>query len=356
MKIDKLKGKNIIFLLVVLSASYFVGFKIVQVYVLSKNMHADELKGSSINTNYQGIKAECVEKAVRWLSNLPVDPIELDKKGMKGKKHFMEKLFTFYLLYMHPTDSEKKAMYRKIMEQMSKMTENAHYHLIGEDELLFKNNIVSYVHACYLIEQLGFDLHGYKKHIKDLLPRIERHMQTRNASVQMMLIYYLKGLGFETEYTITRVFKKTLLYNLRKLGDVNVLEFKHNSYMLGICHEIFALSGYGSKHIDLLTGEEKDYLKDVVKSSIEQILSSGDIRYLDLLAELLVSLKYLNCDKLPEYERGIRFIINHQNKNGTFGDFEKFRSYYAKQGVDIDIKWYLHTTEVCLWALLTESS
>ena len=26
----------------------------------------------------------------------------------------------------------------------------------------------------------------------------------------------------------------------------------------------------------------------------------------------------------------------------------------AEKGIDIDIKWYLHTTEVCLWALLLE--
>jgi len=356
MKIDKLKGKNIILLLVVLAASCFGGFKIMQEYGPTGNMHAEELKGSSITTDYQVLKAECVEKAVRWLSNLAVDPIELDKRGMKGKKHFVEKLFTYYLLYTHTADLKKKALYRTILKKMVKMTENADYHLIGKDESSIKSNITSYVHACYLIEQLGFDVHEYKRHIRELLPRIERHMQSRNASVQMMLIYYLQGLGFDTEYTIKGVLKKTLIYNLRKLGDINILEFKYNSYMLGVCHEIFVLSGYGSKHIDLLTGEEKEYLKDAITSSIEQILSSGDIRYLDLLAELLVSLKYLNCDKLPEYEDGIRFILSHQNENGTFGDFEKFRTYYATQGVDIDIKWYLHTTEVCLWALLTESS
>jgi len=354
MTIVKLKKRSIIFLLGVLLALYFVTIKMVHMYVFSMNVHAGGLKDSSRSTNQQIVKNECIEKATQWLSNLSVDPIELKKKGMKGKKHFVEKLFIFYQLYLHTADSEKKAMYRKILKQMLKITENASYHLLENNEVIFKSDIVSYVHACYLAEQLGFDAHNYKRHIREILPRIERHMPTRNVSIQMMLIHFLKGLSFETEYSIEHIFKNTLIYNIKRLGTINVFDFEYNSYMLGVCHEIFAISEYGKKKIDLFTKEEKNYLQFVFKSSIEQILSSRDIRYLDLLAEMLVSLKYLDCENLPEYKRGIQFIINHQNKNGSFGDYERFRAYFAQQGVDIDIKWYLHTTAVCLWALLVE--
>jgi len=354
MKITKLKGKNIIFFFGILMALLFLYFKLDSVYVWLKDKQSREAEGSHVKTDYSRDKGECVEKATRWLINLSVNPLELKKKGMKGKKHFVEKLFIFYQLYLHTTDSEKKAMYRKILKQMFKITESASYHLVEDDEVLFKSDIVSYVHACYLMEQVGFDSHNYKGYIRELLPRIERHMPTRNASVQMMLIHFLRGLGFETKYSIKQIFKNTLIYNIKRLGTINVFDFKYNSYMLGICHEIFAISGYGKKKIDLFTREEEDYLQSVFKSSIERVLSSGDIRYLDLLAEMLVSLKYLDCENLPEYKRGIQFIINHQNKNGSFGDYERFKAYFTQQGVDIDIKWYLHTTEVCLWALLVE--
>jgi hypothetical protein len=356
MRLDKLRRKNIIFLLGGLIALLFIFIKFGNIYIWSKYKKAGELKSLPIKSDYSKIKSECVEEAIRWLNNLTVDPLELEKKGMKGKKHFVEKLFTFYQLYFYTADSEKREMYRKILKQMFKIAENDGYHLIEDDEVPFKRDIVSYIHACYLMEQLGFDSHNYKRHIRDLLSRIERHMPTRNASVQMMLIYCLRGLGIETKYTIKPILKSTLVYNLEKLGTINVFEFKYNSYMLGICHEIFAISEYGRKKIDLLRKGKKDYLQDTLKSSIEQILSSGDLRYLDLLAEMLISLKYLNCENLPEYRKGIHFIINHQNKNGSFGDYERFRSYFAQKGVDIDIKWYLHTTEVCLWALLTESA
>lgn len=352
MKKNKLKRKHFIFLLGILLVSYFVAFKAVRRYVLSEDIHISESKGLQIKTDHSRIKAECVEKATQWLVNCSVDPIELEKKEMKGKKHFLEKLFAFYQLYLHTTDSSKKEIYRKILKQMFKVTDNADYHLINDDESRFKSEIVSYLHACYLMEQLGFDSHKYKGCIKKLLPRIERHLPVRNASVQMTIAYFLRELGYETENAFTRIFKNTLIYNIKGLGTVNVFDFEFNSSMLGVCHEIFALSEYGRKKINLLTKEKKAYLKNIIKSSIEQIISSGDIRYLDLLAEMLVSLNYLGCDNLPEYKRGVSFIINCQNENGSFGDYERFRSYFAQQGIDIDIKWYLHSTVVCLWALL----
>lgn len=355
MKLNELKRKNIIFISIILVALFFLSFKLDSVYVWLKDNQSGGLESSSIRSEYSRIKSECVGKAVRWLNKLSVDPLELKKKGMKGKKHFVEKLFIFYQLYLHTNDLEKKEMYRKVLEQMFKMAKSDSYHLIEDDEVLFKSAIVSYVHACCLMEQLGFNVQNYKRNVRELLPRIERHMPTRNASVQMLLVYCLRVLGFETKYSIERILKNTLSYNLEALGDINIFDLKYNSYMLGVCHEIFVISEYGGKKIDLLTKEKKDYLKDTLKSSIKKILSSGDLRYLDLLAEMLVSLKYLNCENLPEYRKGIHFIINHQNKNGSFGDYEKFRAYFAQKSVDIDIKWYLHTTAVCLWALLIES-
>ena len=78
-----------------------------------------------------------------------------------------------------------------------------------------------------------------------------------------------------------------------------------------------------------------------------------DLRYLELLAEMLLSLKYLGCENMREYQEGMNFIMKQQNKNVSFGDYERDRAYFNQQGIDINIKWYLHTTEVCLWALLT---
>lgn len=352
MKRYTLKVKHIILHLIALITVIFVPAMFGDVYVWSKDKDIAGTMILPLRSDYNKIKSKCIERAARWVDNLSVDPLELDKRGMKGKKHFVEKLFTFYQLYLHTTDSEKKEMYGKIIKKMCEVTKNNDYHLIGDNEEHFKVAVVSYVHCCYLMEKLGLNAYEYKIHIRKFLPRIIGHMPKRNASVQMMLAYFLKGLGCETGYTIEKVFKNTLIYNLEKLGTINILDFKHNSYMLGVCHEVFVFTGYGEKKIDLLTKERKDYLQDTLESSIRQILSSEDLRYLDLLAEVLISLKYLGCESMLEYQKGINFIMKHQNKNGSFGDYESYRAYFAQQGVDINIKWYLHTTEVCLWALL----
>jgi len=156
MEKNKLKRKHIICLLGILLISCFVAFKRFHEHVLPKNMNVSELKSLPVNDDFSAIKAECVEKATQWLIKRPVDPIELEKKGMKCKKHFVEKLFAFYQLYLHTTDYCKKEIYRKILKQMFKATDNAEYHLIKDDESHFKSIIVSYIHACYLMEQLGF--------------------------------------------------------------------------------------------------------------------------------------------------------------------------------------------------------
>ena len=313
-------------------------------------------ENSSLKGTNATVKGVCIENATRWLLNLSVDPLELKDKGMKGKKHFVEKLFALYQLYLHTADTITRGGYRETMRQMCEVTENVHYHLLGDSEIQFKSDIVSYLHACYLMDQVGFASHHYKRYIAEQLPHIKRHMQGRNTGVQMMIMYLLRELGFEIEYSRERLLTKTLINNIERMGTIDVFDFKHNSYMLGVCHEIFVMSEYGRKKIDLFTEQKQDYLKEVMTSSINRIVSSGDLRYLDLLAEMLISLTYLHHQEVPEYKRGIHFIINHQNKNGSFGDYEGFRSHFAPQGVDIDIKWYLHTTEVCLWALLLEDS
>ena len=169
MKLNKLKGKNIILLSGVLLVVLFLAIKFDDVYIGLKGKRFQELEYSQTKSDYSKVKSDCMEKAIRWISNLSVDPFELNKRGMKGKKHFMEKLFSFYQLYLHTADLVKKEIYRGILKQMFKITENSNYHLMEDDETLFKRDIVSYVHACYLMEHLGFESHNYKEQIRELL-------------------------------------------------------------------------------------------------------------------------------------------------------------------------------------------
>ena len=237
---------------------------------------------------------------------------------------------------------------------MSALTDTAEYHVVSTDDQHFKQDILSYLHAFVIIDKIGFATRCYKEHIARLLPRIEKHLPTRNASVQLMGAYYLRTLGFETQRTTRDIYNDTLLSRIEHLGEVNVFDFNFNSRMLGICHEVFALTEYGNKTHDVISKKVEDELIRVVGASITQIVSSGDTRFLDLLAEMIVALNYLNCENSAKCDRGRRFIINHQMQNGSFGDYEAFRSYFSEQNVDINIKWYLHTTVVCLWALLVE--
>ena len=51
----------------------------------------------------------------------------------------------------------------------------------------------------------------------------------------------------------------------------------------------------------------------------------------------------------PAYRDGVNFLLDVQNADGTWGDYESFRQEYGKY---IDQHGYLHTTMVAMRALL----
>ncbi|MTB63786.1 hypothetical protein GGG87_02005 [Streptococcus sp. zg-86] len=114
--------------------------------------------------------------------------------------------------------------------------------------------------------------------------------------------------------------------------------------MYSLTHTIFYISDLGSSYY--LDNSPMDYV-DLLTSLIGDRIIEKD---LDILAELLLSVLFLKIDtdisEIIDYS--IQFIIQNQNKNGSFPapieyqyntDYEEFRNNY-------------HTTLVCLGVLL----
>ena len=70
----------------------------------------------------------------------------------------------------------------------------------------------------------------------------------------------------------------------------------------------------------------------------------------DLLAEFIIIMTYLDFDSLPEYDLAIEFVLSSQNIDGYFGDYDVVRQYGEFYGVSSNIM-LLHPTEMSLWAL-----
>ena len=114
-----------------------------------------------------------------------------------------------------------------------------------------------------------------------------------------------------------------------------------------LAHEVSAAYRYGLRRTqDALDRDDLDYLRRVLPGLI---IRFADRRNIDLVAELVSAMTYLELHALPAYRTGIAFLLRSQNPNGTWGDYEQYRATY---GDGVDQKFYLHTTMVTLRALL----
>jgi hypothetical protein len=114
-----------------------------------------------------------------------------------------------------------------------------------------------------------------------------------------------------------------------------------------LTHEVSTAFRYGLRRTqDVFERDDLDYLRQVLPGLVIRFAARKD---LDLVAELVSSMTYLELHALPAYRTGVDLLLGSQNSNGTWGDYERHRATY---GDDVDQKFYLHTTMVTLRALL----
>jgi hypothetical protein len=118
-----------------------------------------------------------------------------------------------------------------------------------------------------------------------------------------------------------------------------------SSYALA--HEVSAVFMNGlQRSQSVFDSDELAYLRRILPPLVIRLTAARNV---DLVAELLSAMTYLEFHTFPEYRSGIVFLLGSQNPNGSWGDYEKQRATY---GDGVDQKFYLHTTMVSLRALL----
>jgi hypothetical protein len=298
-------------------------------------------------------KELAIEKGLVWLSTLDADPLRLSARNLKGKKHFVEKLYAYYQVYLHEKCADKKRVLLRSMSVMLQCTNNPQYHKLPQDKKKFKEDIMPYIHACYIMEKLGLDTRAYRNMLSNYLPQIYDHMKPRNVTPKMMFITFLQNLGYPTPLQLDELIKRSKTAEMQEVAKYKIDGEKLITYMYDLCHEVFVFTNYGQKSLAAIIEPYRTYLMQTIPLLIERLLKEGDERHLDNLAELVVCLGYMDGGSSAAFEAGIDYILGHQNNDGSFGDYERARDYFLQRGInyDVDIKQYLHTTEVCLWAL-----
>jgi squalene cyclase len=114
-----------------------------------------------------------------------------------------------------------------------------------------------------------------------------------------------------------------------------------------LAHEVSTafLNGFARTQ-DSLDRDDLDYLRQVLPAVAMGFAARNNV---DLVAELLSAMTYLEFHTLPAYRKAVEFLLRSQNPDGTWGDYESQRATF---GDGVDQKFYLHTTMVTLRALL----
>lgn len=297
-----------------------------------------------INTflkNNEGKYREIIKKATEWLDKLEVNPIELRKKDIKGKKNFTQQLDTYIRLYQIAKGEEKERILNRIKE-IVKITENPAYHDMNQiDEKQFKQDSTSYLRACYLMSKVGLDTSYYLEEIRKILPRLNEQMKIRGSHQQMAFHMYYKHFGFEEPFPLAEGFKKGIIAQRKDPFLMDDMDTYH------LTHEIFVPYDFGDKleNVDYFSSEDKKYLKNALNILMIYYIK---VKNIDILAELVACTKYLNFVDLPVYKDALKYLFENQNPNGSFGDYEKKRATY---GDLVNQAFYLHTTGVVIDAL-----
>lgn len=286
---------------------------------------------------------EAVSHARLWLDKLNIDPTELRAQGIKGKKKLAEILDSYTRLYSVAKPEDKQNIMTRV-KTLCAVTGQTNYHdMLTISALEFKQNATSYLRVAYLMERFGLDTKFYRAQIQSVHPRLNGHMPSRGVDQRMAFHWYYEHFGLKEPFPLESAFQ-TGLIAFRKEVDW----FKQNDMeAYNLTHEVFVPYKFGENlNADFFTPDNKTYLRGILENIIPWYIQKNEV---DLLAEFILCAAYLKATDLPAYREGLRFLLESQNTNGAWGQYEPHR---PAMGNYIEQGFYLHTTMVALDALI----
>ncbi|MCI0568049.1 MAG: hypothetical protein L0Z52_07655 [Acidobacteria bacterium] len=283
---------------------------------------------------------QAVRRARGWLDDLQVDPIELRKKGIKGKKKLVEQLDAYYRLWKVAGDPEKAELLEQIRQVVAVTYEDRYHDMASINAEWFKQDATSYLRAAVLMERLGLDTSRYRDEIKLIHRRLNEHMAQRGPHQQRTFHWYYQYFGLEEPFPLQGALEKGVI--ARRI-DPRTLSA---SQAYEITHEVYAPYEFGDRlDVDPFSGADKLYLRKSLSLLAARTISAHDP---DLLGEIVECMHYLRFSDEPAYGAGVSYLLRSQNQDGSWGNYpaqEKLRGSIVK----VDLQ--LHTTDVVIGTL-----
>lgn len=283
---------------------------------------------------------DSIVRAKQWLDELAIDPIELRKHQVKGKKKLTEQLDAYYRLVQVAEAAQRAALIERVKQVVAITYEPRFHDLATVTDGQFKQDATSYLRAAVLMERLGLDTQLYREEIKNIQPRLDAHMRIRGAHQRLALHWYYDHFGLMEPFPLAMALDDGLIAR-----RANPSKFS-SSDVYGLTHEVFIPYEYGEKlDADPFTEAEKAYLRPTLALLLAHFIIARDA---DLAAELVSCMRMLRFVDEPVYREGLDFLLEHQREDGAWGDLERAERTFGDRGREAVI---LHTTMVVVDAL-----
>ena len=287
--------------------------------------------------NNQAKYRKAVDQVAAYLDTFAIDPAALRAKGIKGRKKLVELLDAYVALHRYAKGQQRSLMAERFRKAAA-VTAQAGYHDMGQvGDRQFKQDATSYLRACYLMDKMGQDTTAYRTEIKKIKARLDGHLHRRGPHQRMAFKFYYQHFGMSLPALLSKPFADTL--TSRRVNPY--LMSLNQAYDL--THEVFVPYDYGGKlDSQFFSKADRAYLRRALQVTTTIFLRA---RRVDIVGELLTSIRFLGHHDLQVYRDGLAFLLASQRKNGSFGDYEKYRS---RRGELLEIDLYLHTTSVAM--------
>lgn len=300
--------------------------------------------------------SEAAKRALAWVKPLDVTPWKLRDKGMKGLKHFVEKVQLLRYLAEWPGQGgpddvaiadEARAL---AVATLHLVTDERFHTLKTAEDRRFREDSMSYLRALWLAERFGYDRAPLHAHVAPMLPRFAADARRRGFDQRMAIAFLLTELGHAHHETPEDVFASSRIGS--KIAPQYWQQHPSNSYDL--THEIFAMTHRGARPFPFQDPSQAKYAAFMVKSLLGAHMKMNNP---DIAAELLINHVQLKLAPGEAVAAGRAFVLKSQNKDGTFGSYDEaaLRKRKSNPNYTAAVGGFLHTTMVCVWALMETS-
>jgi hypothetical protein len=293
-----------------------------------------------------------LRKGIEWAESLDINPLRVRQElQMKGIKFYAEYLDLLLLAYEWQGDKKLSEDAQQKAMRALEITDTEEYHTLDPRDMnRFKEDSMSYLRVAMLAERLGKDTTAYRAKIFALRETLYGHLPQRGVDNRLSFALLFRQLNFPLAETEEQIHTESLIAAMKPLSYYQTGPDKPYD----ITHEIFAMTWRGYRPFPFRNNDEERYAKETITALLRKAI---DDKNLDLAAEFVVNLAELGEAKSDIVNEARQFIFMGQNSDGSFGDYatqalemKKVRPLY-----DVRIGGNLHTTMVCLWALLETS-